>query len=253
MVSLPAKPEFLSLIASRSWSNLTKSCICGVVSFSSRAHIQNLWQIMKVNSTSSCKCLFPPIWTSSNHPGSRGHGSSSSSGATTPFLLDESPSTSLNGELTIPGRSGDPVTLSAEKLDTLAEKLVRKQSFRRAVLAKTNASMRPTEGLTKEQSAHGRVKPKVYWQYIEAASKWGFGLSLAATLLQQALSIFANVSLKSWGEHNREIGSNEDAGKYLFLYGALSLSSIVLGSLAAIVIWVLCSLRSSKRLHDSVC
>ncbi|THH19236.1 hypothetical protein EW146_g1884 [Bondarzewia mesenterica] len=179
----------------------------------------------------------------------RGHGNSGSSGTVTPYARGES---SSYGEMTTPGTPTDETTLTPEKIETLAEKLTRKTSFRKAVLAQIPPAVSSSEGPRKEQSAQGRVKAKVYSQYLEAASRWGFGLFLIATLLQQALSILANVSLKSWGEHNRESGSNAQAGRFLLLYGGLSLSSTVLGAVAAIVIWVLCALRSSKKLHDSM-
>ncbi len=98
----------------------------------------------------------------------------------------------------------------------------------------------------------GRVKTHVYSEYIRAASKTGFSLFLAAIVAQQASSVLGNLVLRSWGEHNREMGSNAGMLKYLIIYGAASLSSILLGGAAAILMWVLCSLRSAKRLHDAV-
>lgn len=92
----------------------------------------------------------------------------------------------------------------------------------------------------------------MYLQYVEAASKIGFALFVLATVLSQLVSVAANNTLRAWGEHNREVGSNRGIGKYLLGYGLFSLSSTLLGAAAAILIWVFCSIRSARRLHDSV-
>jgi hypothetical protein len=40
--------------------------------------------------------------------------------------------------------------------------------------------------------------------------------------------------------------------KYLLAYGSFSLSASILGGASAIIMWVYCSLRSARKLHDSV-
>ncbi|KZV64400.1 P-loop containing nucleoside triphosphate hydrolase protein [Peniophora sp. CONT] len=144
-----------------------------------------------------------------------------------------------------------------EKLDEekLAEKLQRRGSFMRAKVAALPApsqSSSASQGLSQEVSQQGRVSKRVYWRYIEAASKYGFAMFIVSMLLQQVCSVLANVSLKTWGEGNRAAGNNSDALGYLWVYGVLSCSSAVLSGASAVFIWVLCSLRSSKNLHDSM-
>jgi ATP-binding cassette, subfamily C (CFTR/MRP), member 1 len=177
----------------------------------------------------------------------RGHGASlsgSSSGASTPHRGNESP-------------PEDDSTLSGStkhgelELDTLSEKF-RKKSFGRAELAETLPVRSTQDGPSKEHSEQGRVKQEVYLEYIKAASKAGFTLFVLAIIMQQVLSLGANVTLSYWGGHNREHGSNANAGKYLLFYGVFSLSATLLGGVAYILIWVLCSIRSSKHLHDRV-
>lgn len=110
-----------------------------------------------------------------------------------------------------------------------------------------------TEGvISKEHSEQGRVKKDVYIQYIEAASKTGFTLVILATFASQLVSVAANSVLRLWGEHNRAEGGNTGVGKYLLGYGLFSLSSILLNAVASILIWLFCSVRSAKQLHDSV-
>jgi hypothetical protein len=75
---------------------------------------------------------------------------------------------------------------------------------------------------------------------------------MSATIAQQAMTLFGNLALRSWGEHNQETGDNSGMFKYLLIYGLFSLSATLLGGISNVIMWILCSLRSSKRLHDSV-
>ncbi|KAI0285929.1 metal resistance protein YCF1 [Russula aff. rugulosa BPL654] len=180
-----------------------------------------------------------------------GHGhmsGSASSGSLTPFW---------NGEGSTPSGSssrGEEGTLTAEKIDTIGEKLTRKKSFGRAVVAPitSQTTKAASGGLSEEQSAQGRVKAHVYWRYIEAASRTGFTLFVTFTILQQTMQIFGTFALKHWSEGNREFGENKSAVKFLWAYGLLSLSATMLNCLGAILMLVLCSLRSSKHLHDAM-
>ena len=178
---------------------------------------------------------------------SKGHGSLTSSGVATPFLIGDSSTPSS-------GTAVDSRELTAKHLEDVNEKLQRKQSFTRAVLVSFLPTRTPSSdgGPPKEHSEQGRVKKDVYLQYIEAASKIGFALFVLAIVFSQVISVAANNTLRAWGEHNREEGSNRAVGKYLIEYGLFSLSSILLGAAAAILIWVFCSIRSARRLHDTM-
>lgn len=139
-----------------------------------------------------------------------------------------------------------------DHVSNLSEKLRHRQSFQRARIAPPPVGQPISTGLTKEHKEQGKVKVEVYRQYIQAASKIGFTLFLIATVAQQGASVLATITLKYWGEHNREVGSNDGMFKYLLVYGAFSLSATLLGAMSAIIMWVFCALRSSKRLHDGV-
>ncbi|KAJ6474594.1 multidrug resistance-associated ABC transporter [Mycena vitilis] len=173
-----------------------------------------------------------------------GHGGS---GSSTPFVTrsgSATPTEDLNVGV------GDK---SSEHAVALSEKLRHRTSYPKAVLAPPKpVRVANSAGLSKEHREQGRVKGRVYAQYLEAASKIGFGVYLLATITQQAMTLFGNLALRSWGEHNREMGDNSGMVKYLLVYGLFSLSSTLLGGLASIVMWILCSLRSSRRLHDSM-
>src|SRR5258706_1121963 len=62
----------------------------------------------------------------------------------------------------------------------------------------------------------------------------------------------ANYVLKSWAQHNQEVGRNTETGKYLALYGLAILASTLFSFFAAVILCVWCTLRSARYLHDKV-
>lgn len=178
----------------------------------------------------------------------RGHRSSSSSGASTPYMT--------SGSLTPRNDEAFAVvdgSTEAEYATAISEKLRHRASFAKARIATPVTSQKlPSSGLSKEHLEQGRIKVDVYKRYIVAASKAGFFFFLLTTILQQAASVFANLTLRSLGEHNREMGNNSGMLKYLIIYGLFSFSSTILGGVSAILMWVLCGLRSARRLHDGM-
>ncbi|KAJ7043446.1 P-loop containing nucleoside triphosphate hydrolase protein [Mycena alexandri] len=179
----------------------------------------------------------------------RGHGTSSSSGTSTPFASGSGSASPIEGS-TLNMEDGDK---SPEYAVVISEKLRHRTSYPKAVLAPPKpVRAANSAGLSQEHREQGRVKRRVYVQYLEAASKAGFVVYLAATFGQQAMTLLGNLALRSWGEHNRERGDNSGMFRYLLIYGLFSLSSTILGGISSVVMWVLCSLRSSRRLHDSM-
>ncbi|KAG2112527.1 P-loop containing nucleoside triphosphate hydrolase protein [Suillus clintonianus] len=172
--------------------------------------------------------------------------------------------TGPNSGATTPGRSsgmatpttseGDMQATLVGELECVSEKVSRRESFKKAALAAPPKLRDATsEGISKEHSEQGRVKMEVYSQYLHAASKEGFLLFVFATVLQQVVSVMSTFMLRLWGEHNREMGANAGlTDKYFLGYGLFNFVSIFLGACAALLIWVFCSLRSSKHLHDSM-
>uniref|UniRef100_A0A8H8CHK1 Metal resistance protein YCF1 n=1 Tax=Psilocybe cubensis TaxID=181762 RepID=A0A8H8CHK1_PSICU len=177
----------------------------------------------------------------------KGHGTSNNtSGSSTPF--HSSGSATPSGE----DLSQAEYLKDNVQANILSEKLRHRQSFEKARLTTNLTTQKASQGLSKEHQEQGRVKIEVYKQYIKAASKTGFTFFLFATVSQQAASVLATLTLRYWGEHNREVGDNSGMFKYLLVYGLFSLSSSLLGALSAITMWVFCALRSSKRLHDAM-
>lgn len=149
----------------------------------------------------------------------------------------------------------DSKTQLLDEIDSVQEKVVvRRSSFSKAVIAPLPPIREAmSTGLTKEHMEQGRVKKKVYYQYLQAASKVGFIFFVLVTISSQAVSVLSTYMLRLWGEGNREAGGNAGLrDPYLLGYGFFNLMSILLSAAAALLIWVLCSLRSSKYLHDAV-
>ncbi|KAG6844742.1 hypothetical protein H0H87_004074 [Tephrocybe sp. NHM501043] len=103
--------------------------------------------------------------------------------------------------------------VEAPPLETgpISEKLRHRTSFVKARIAQPGPTREvESAGLTKEHQEQGRVKVHVYKQYIEAASKVGFFWFLMTTVLQQAASVMANLTLRDWGEHNRKAATSRE-------------------------------------------
>ena len=179
---------------------------------------------------------------------SQGHGSKTTSSSRSSTSLAESgtstPAQNMDAE--------NDLWKDGEITAAVTEKLQRKESFQKARIFLAPSSNVRSTGLTKEHQEQGSVKIEVYKQYIYAASKVGFILYLLTIAGQQATSVLGTLTLRYWGEHNQELGNNSSMFKYLLVYGLFSLSSSILGGVAAIIMWVYCALRSARHLHDSV-
>ncbi|KAF5362251.1 hypothetical protein D9756_002523 [Leucocoprinus leucothites] len=181
----------------------------------------------------------------------RGHGKSSgSSGSSTPH-----PTTSgtLTPKMEDPFETGED-KVAAQDGVVLSEKLRQRVSFSKPRLVPPTLLKLSSagQGLSVEHQEQGKVKTRVYKEYIKAASITGFVFFILSIISQQATSVLATFTLRYWGEHNREQGNNNGMFMYLLLYGVFSLSSCLLGGLSSVLMWVFCALRSAKRLHDSM-
>jgi len=203
------------------------------------------WQTQIARSLSLCKSLIlSQLCPCSLHIRNRkGHGTNNSSGSSTPFSGTRTPE--------IVGAKDDTIK-AVEHISAVSEKLRHRESFQKARIVSTKPFHTPTNSLSKEHQEQGQVKAHVYRQYIQAASKTGFCFFVFTAIAQQAASVFATLTLRYWGEHNRDAGSNNGMFKFLLVYGLFSLSSTLLGVISAITMWVYCALRSARRLHDSV-
>ncbi|KZP22608.1 P-loop containing nucleoside triphosphate hydrolase protein [Athelia psychrophila] len=177
------------------------------------------------------------------------HGTGNSSGYSTPFHRSGSQTLRLDDESTLTASSEDSPT---ERMSSTLASLHRRKSLRTAVLAPSLAARAPLGGMSQEHSEQGQVKQDVYMKYLQAASKTGFGFFLLFIVIQQTMSVAANLILRQWGEHNRTTGNNSGRFDYLLAYGLSLLASVFFSGAAAVVIWVFCSVRSARYLHDSM-
>lgn len=152
--------------------------------------------------------------------------------------------------------SEQETTLDTESsVQVSLDKLQRKRSFGKAALAELGNVLRaPTQstGTKQEHTEHGRVKTTVYTEYIKAASVTSFMFFLVSVIVTQASQVLANVTLKQWGEHNQKMGDNSGMSSYLLLYGLCSTATILSSLIGTILLFVFCTLRSAKYLHDAV-
>ena len=103
----------------------------------------------------------------------------------------------------------------------------------------------------KEHSEKGVVKRQVYSAYISAASATGVAFFLLFMIGGQTASILSNFVLRFWAQKNTSAGDNTQVTKYLLAYGLIGISSSFLSVLSQVILKLYCSLRSSRKLHDS--
>ncbi|KAG9121358.1 hypothetical protein FRC07_002714, partial [Ceratobasidium sp. 392] len=179
-------------------------------------------------------------------------GSRNQSGTATPINpsndMQESSSTSDETLApSLPSLSKEKEKLSPKKLRRPTILSVRSQQRLRAQLqAQTGTEQKV------EHREQGNVKMGVYKRYFQASSMPGVVAYMLCAVLQQACSILSNVSLKSWGNHNQEVGDNTGLGYYLFVYGMFALASAVFSFVAAVLLWVFCAIKSARSLHDAM-
>ena len=139
-------------------------------------------------------------------------------------------------------------------VDSTTEKPVRRESFPKSVIASLPLVRDlPSSGLSKEHSEQGRVKKEVYLQYLRAASRTGFFFFVLAMVSAQVMSVVSTFMLRLWSESNHRAGENSGLNDpYLIGYGFFNLTSILMAAVGGLLLWVLCTLRSAKYLHDGV-
>ncbi|RPA87355.1 hypothetical protein BJ508DRAFT_357771 [Ascobolus immersus RN42] len=103
---------------------------------------------------------------------------------------------------------------------------------------------------TKEFSEQGKVKWDVYKAYARVANLPAVSVYAVALALAQTAQILGNVWLKHWSESNAKAGKNEDIGKYLGIYFAFGIGATTLIMMQNIILYVWCSIRAAKKMHD---
>ncbi|TIC23626.1 hypothetical protein E3Q12_01940 [Wallemia mellicola] len=117
----------------------------------------------------------------------------------------------------------------------------------------------------KEQMGRGNIKSEVYKSeldnpsnksvnksvdYIESSSFWGVMAFLVCACLIQVFSVAGSIVLRSWGEANNN-GEAHDF-KYLLEYFTCGILSSIFMFITAYLLWAVCSIKTSKHLHDNM-
>ncbi|KAG8721626.1 hypothetical protein FRC09_007600 [Ceratobasidium sp. 395] len=103
-----------------------------------------------------------------------------------------------------------------------------------------------------EHFEEGKVGADVYKRYFRAAGLAGMVFYVFCIIMQQGCSIFSNITLREWGNHNQAMGGNSDIGYYLFIYGMLALSAFLFSFLGSALLWVYCAIKSARSSHDTM-
>ncbi|CCF56859.1 hypothetical protein KAFR_0B05630 [Kazachstania africana CBS 2517] len=102
----------------------------------------------------------------------------------------------------------------------------------------------------REHREIGKVKWNIYWEYAKACKPRNVLIFIFFIVVSMFLSVMGNVWLKHWSEINTERGSNPNAIHYLFIYFALGFGSALSTLIQTVILWVFCTIRGSRYLHD---
>lgn len=96
----------------------------------------------------------------------------------------------------------------------------------------------------------GKVKWAVYTAYAKTSNLFAvftYGLMLIGG---QTAQTAGNVWLKKWAEVNDANESNSNVGRYIGVYFALGISGAALVLVQTLILWIFCSIESSRKLHE---
>lgn len=103
-----------------------------------------------------------------------------------------------------------------------------------------------------EKYQQGKVKWDVYKQYARACGPVNVLIFLSSTIVSMTFNVSSNVWLKHWSEVNTEKGYNPALVKYLGIYFLLGLLYSVSMMSQMIVMWILCTIHGSKKMHNDM-
>ncbi|CDF90036.1 ZYBA0S05-07448g1_1 [Zygosaccharomyces bailii CLIB 213] len=103
-----------------------------------------------------------------------------------------------------------------------------------------------------EKSEHGKVKKEVYIFYIKSCGLLGVVLFFLFMVLGRLFELSENFWLKYWSESNQKNGSNNDVLKFVGIYALIGIASTSFDTLRIVIMLLYCSIRGSKKLHDTM-
>lgn len=102
----------------------------------------------------------------------------------------------------------------------------------------------------REHREQGKVNWKIYIEYAKACNPRNVLIFAFFVVLSMFLSVMGSVWLKHWSEINTKYGSNPHAARYLLIYFGLGCFSALSTLIQTIILWVYCTIRGSKYLHN---
>ncbi|EGE06583.1 ABC metal ion transporter [Trichophyton equinum CBS 127.97] len=103
---------------------------------------------------------------------------------------------------------------------------------------------------TKEGMEQGKVKWSVYGEYARTSNLYAVSAYLIILVMAHGTQVAGNFWLKQWSELNEKEGINAEIGKYLGIYFAFGIGSSALVILQTLILWILCSIEASRKLHE---
>ncbi|KIN05934.1 hypothetical protein OIDMADRAFT_154548 [Oidiodendron maius Zn] len=102
----------------------------------------------------------------------------------------------------------------------------------------------------KEFSEQGKVKWNVYAEYAKTSNLFAVAIYLIMLIGGQTAQIGGSVWLKHWSKINGTEGMNPRVGFYIGIYFALGIGSAALVVVQTLILWILCSIEASRKLHE---
>ncbi|KAH3687464.1 hypothetical protein WICPIJ_001574 [Wickerhamomyces pijperi] len=128
-------------------------------------------------------------------------------------------------------------------------------SFKKITISAAERSKPSNERKTAqedEKASVGKVNFKVYKRYAQACGVWSVAAFITLMICATAFSLIANYVLKDWSEDNSRGGANRSISKYIGLYTLFGLGGSLFTLGRTIFMWLVCSIRASRVLHDDM-
>ncbi|KAJ1931109.1 ATP-binding cassette glutathione S-conjugate transporter ycf1, partial [Linderina pennispora] len=111
-----------------------------------------------------------------------------------------------------------------------------------------------------EVSRQGRVEWSTYMTYFRACGMRNVAIYAIAILCASISNVLANLWLKNWASSNTDTESNglrsfaerHTVVYYLLIYGALGTLGGAMSAIQSLVLWTLCAIRASRKIHESM-
>ncbi|ORX70654.1 hypothetical protein DL89DRAFT_278020 [Linderina pennispora] len=184
------------------------------------------------------------------------------------YYEDEETTNEQDGTLALPGvgitRKSTRQTLGRASIGTVHAAQDRKkrgaaQGVPRRELEEQEAR-ESNRIIATEVSRQGRVEWSTYTTYFRACGMRNVVIYAIAILCASISNVLANLWLKNWASSNTDTESNglrsfaerHTVIYYLLIYGALGTLGGAMSAIQSLVLWTLCAIRASRKIHESM-